>query len=129
MEQIMDQIDIGKIEQLLMKIGDYQKKGFANLDHSKIKIKDEKGRQSFLTEFDTISEKMINEFVSKHYPDHSLLGEESGNTVRNPEIYWIVDPIDGTTNFTIGYPFWGISIGIWMNKDLRDGFITFRGLN
>ena len=72
---------------------------------------DEKGRNDFVTDVDRASEQEIISHLQKAYPDHRLLGEESGY-VGNPDsdYLWIIDPLDGTTNFLRGIPHYAISI-------------------
>jgi myo-inositol-1(or 4)-monophosphatase len=70
---------------------------------------------NLVTEVDTKSEQMIIDFISKKYPDHGILAEESGGNYKNKEYVWIVDPLDGTTNFAHGLPIFSVSIGIQKN--------------
>ncbi len=66
---------------------------------------DEKGQHDFVTEVDRRSEETIIYQIKKAYPDHRFLGEEGG-TSGNPDsdVEWIIDPLDGTTNFVRGIP-------------------------
>src|SRR5215510_5781982 len=70
-----------------------------------------KGQNDFVTEIDTQAEAEIIEIVRKHYPDHAFLAEESGKT-GDSEFVWIIDPLDGTTNFMHGFPQFAVSIGV-----------------
>ena len=72
---------------------------------------DEKGRHDFVTEVDRRSEETIIYHIKKAYPDHRFLCEESGES-GNPDsdVEWIIDPLDGTTNFVRGIPHVAISI-------------------
>src|SRR5437868_1345154 len=68
-----------------------------------------KGDINLVTEADLASEKLIIERIKSHYPQHSILAEESGEAViigGNNKWKWIIDPLDGTTNFAHGYPCW-----------------------
>lgn len=67
---------------------------------------------NIVTEIDKKSEKLIIDFINKKYPGHSVLAEESGVNDKNSEYYWIIDPIDGTTNFAHGLPFFSVSIAV-----------------
>jgi len=67
---------------------------------------------NLVTDIDRASEKHIKEFIQKKYPMHSILAEEGGETNKEPEYLWVVDPIDGTTNFAHGLPIFSISIGV-----------------
>lgn len=65
-----------------------------------------------VTVADKLSEAVILEFVHEHYPSHSILSEESGCESREGDYEWVVDPLDGTTNFSAGLPSFCVSIGI-----------------
>ncbi len=74
---------------------------------------DKKGRNDFASEVDTAAEAEVISVLKKAYPDHSILGEESGLIGdTNAEYQWIVDPLDGTTNFLHGYPYFSVSIAL-----------------
>lgn len=73
-----------------------------------------KGHADFVTEVDRAAEQAIIEIISHAYPDHGFLAEESG--ARQPQSgksdhTWIIDPLDGTTNFIHGFPQYAVSIG------------------
>jgi myo-inositol-1(or 4)-monophosphatase len=69
-------------------------------------------RTNLVTEADTASEELIRGLVSENFPDDVVLGEEGGVTGSNIRHRWIVDPLDGTTNFLHGIPQFAISIGL-----------------
>ena len=72
-----------------------------------------KGRINLVTEADLASERHIKELIASHYPTHKILAEESGASGHTSDEYtWIIDPLDGTTNFSHGYPCYAVSIGI-----------------
>ena len=71
-----------------------------------------KRANDFVTQIDRAAEEAIIEIVRKAYPDHGFLAEESGATSSDAEYRWIIDPLDGTTNFIHGFPQYGVSIGI-----------------
>jgi myo-inositol-1(or 4)-monophosphatase len=66
----------------------------------------------YVTQIDRAAEEAIIEIARKAYPDHGFLAEESGTTAKDAEYRWIIDPLDGTTNFIHGFPQYGVSIGI-----------------
>ena len=78
-------------------------------------LTEKSGDQGIVTEADFASEKFIKFFIQNHYPHHTILAEESGLTSAKNEAeaqpIWIIDPIDGTTNFSNGNPYYCISIG------------------
>ena len=71
-----------------------------------------KGVQNMVTEADKACESLIAEAVVDAFPEDSVLGEEGGFQDRRSSIVWVVDPIDGTSNFIRGIPFWCVSLGI-----------------
>jgi len=84
-----------------------------------------KGQNDFVTEIDTQAEREIIETVRRHYPDHAVLAEESGHTgdTEQGEFVWIVDPLDGTTNFMHGFPQFAVSIGIQRRGRMEHGVV------
>ena len=68
----------------------------------KIKV-EEKGRNDFVSEADRNAEKAVIHTILKHYPDHAIIAEESGAQGESDHV-WIIDPLDGTTNFLHGFP-------------------------
>jgi myo-inositol-1(or 4)-monophosphatase len=79
------------------------------------KLVEFKGRGNLVTIADKKSEELIVGGILNRYPSHSILAEESGATQPGASIQWIVDPLDGTTNFAHGYPFYCVSIGVEEN--------------
>jgi myo-inositol-1(or 4)-monophosphatase len=84
-----------------------------------------KGDIDLVTEADLASEKLIIERIKSHYPRHGILAEESGATevVGQSDWRWIVDPLDGTTNYAHGYPCFCVSIGLARAGSLELGVI------
>jgi len=74
-----------------------------------------KGDRDFVTEVDTASEAMIKEALAASFPSIGFLAEESAGA-QIEETFWIIDPLDGTTNFIHGYPAIGISIALMERK-------------
>jgi len=72
--------------------------------------REEKDDKSFVTKADKESEKIIVETLMAAYPDHGFLGEEGSDTKPDAEFRWIIDPLDGTTNFVNGIPLFAVSI-------------------
>src|SRR5690349_17017997 len=72
-----------------------------------------KRKNDFVTEVDRAAEASIIETVRKAYPGHAILGEESGALdAADAEFRWIIDPLDGTTNFIHAFPQYCVSIGV-----------------
>ena len=68
-----------------------------------------------VTEVDKASEKIIVDFIQKKYPSHGIIAEEGGTSFTKSEYNWVIDPIDGTTNFAHGFPIFSVSIGLQKN--------------
>jgi myo-inositol-1(or 4)-monophosphatase len=86
----------------------------ASFDLDRITVS-EKHHNDFVTDVDQAAEQAIVETLLKAYPEHAILAEESGassNLNDETEFAWIIDPIDGTTNFMHGYPNYCVSIAL-----------------
>src|SRR5210317_14820 len=70
-----------------------------------------KARHDYVTEIDKASEAQIVREIKRYHPDHAILGEESGEQGES-EFVWIIDPLDGTSNYLHGMPHFGISIAL-----------------
>ena len=70
-----------------------------------------KGRNDYVSEIDRGAEREIIEIIHKHYPEHAILAEESGSSGESDTV-WIIDPLDGTTNFLHGFPTFAVSIAL-----------------
>ena len=85
---------------------------------------DEKSANNFVTEIDRASEKEIIYHLKKAYPDHAFLGEESGASGADTAEYrWIIDPLDGTTNFIHGIPHFAVSIACEYRGQLEHAIV------
>ena len=81
-----------------------------------------KGRSDFATEVDRSAEAEIIRIIRKHHPDHAVLAEESG-AAGESEFVWIIDPLDGTTNFLHRLPHFAVSIGLQYRGTLEAGVV------
>lgn len=81
-----------------------------------------KHRNDFVSEVDTQAEREIINILRKAYPDHGILAEESGHH-DGDEFQWIIDPLDGTTNFLHGFPQFAVSIALRQKGRLEQGVI------
>jgi myo-inositol-1(or 4)-monophosphatase len=81
-----------------------------------------KGRNDFVTEVDQTAEREIIASIRKSYPDHAFLAEEGGAS-GNGDIVWIIDPLDGTTNFLHGNPTFAVSIACQIRGRLEHGVV------
>ena len=78
--------------------------------YGRIHAPERKGRIDLVTDYDRRSEALIVEALRRRFPDHALLAEESGAHAAAGGVRWLVDPLDGTTNFSHNYPFFAVSI-------------------
>ncbi len=83
-----------------------------------------KGPKDFVTKTDKRAEKIIIEELNKSKKNYSFITEESGKILnKNKDIFWIIDPIDGTTNFLHGIPHFAISIALQIDGEVVTGLI------
>jgi myo-inositol-1(or 4)-monophosphatase len=99
--------------------GDLIVRSMSRLDSIKI---DSKGRNDFVTDVDRKAEAEIIATVRRSHPDHAFLGEESGRSGSGDTV-WIIDPLDGTTNFLHGFPQFSVSIGIEYKNRLQHAVV------
>jgi myo-inositol-1(or 4)-monophosphatase len=81
-----------------------------------------KGRNDFVSEVDHAAEAEIIKLIRKNYPSHAFLAEESGRT-GNSDTVWIIDPLDGTTNFLHGFPTFSVSIACQIKGRLEHAVV------
>jgi len=108
--------------------GDIIVRAFADLDKLKVETKE---RNDFVTSVDKVSEKTIIASLRKAYPNHGFYGEESGHhpgknqgKEQGKDYLWIIDPLDGTTNFIRGIPQFAISIACQYRGRLEHAVIV-----
>jgi myo-inositol-1(or 4)-monophosphatase len=82
----------------------------------------EKGHNDFVSRVDQMAEEAIIEVIRDHYPDHAIIGEESGESGEH-EVQWIIDPLDGTTNYLHGFPVFSVSIAVMEKNELQHGVV------
>lgn len=84
----------------------------------------QKGTNDFVTNIDNEAERAIIGTIRKSYPDHCIVGEESGeHKGDNPDYQWIVDPLDGTTNFIKGIPHFSVSVALKVKGKLDQAVV------
>lgn len=99
----------------------------AALDRTQLEIR-VKQANDFVTQVDKAAESAIIDIIRQAYPDHDILGEESGalpgrNTAAKVEYRWIIDPLDGTTNFIHGFPQYCVAIALQHRGAIEHGVI------
>jgi myo-inositol-1(or 4)-monophosphatase len=70
-----------------------------------------------VTAADLASERLVTDLIRRRHPDHNLLGEERGLQHRDSEFTWVIDPLDGTSNFAAGLPWFGVMIAVLQHED------------
>jgi myo-inositol-1(or 4)-monophosphatase len=83
----------------------------------------EKQKNDFVTEVDKTSEKMIIEHILSDFPDHQVLAEESGARQTSSAFQWIIDPLDGTTNFVHNIPVFTVSVAVKQDDKVIAGVV------
>ena len=94
----------------------------ASFDLDKLTIRS-KQQHDFVSEVDHAAEEAIISVLREAYPNHGFLGEESGYKDREAEYLWIIDPLDGTTNFLHGFPQYCVSIALVHKGSITQGVV------
>lgn len=95
-------------------LGDFQKEAF---NQATFKIKTKSSEVDMVTEIDLESDRRIVSFIKDMFPQDHILSEEQGSHKGTSSYTWIIDPLDGTTNFSIGHPIFAISIARWEEQE------------
>ncbi|RJQ33656.1 inositol monophosphatase [Candidatus Parcubacteria bacterium] len=111
----MYELELKISQQAARKAGHFLKKEFFLWDSKKINYK--KGNER-VTWCDKGAEKIILQILNKNFPSYSRLSEESGSKDRDSDYIWIIDPLDGTTNFTVHHPLFSVSIALLYKNNL-----------
>lgn len=84
----------------------------------------EKSRANLVTEADEASQSAIVQFLKNRFPQHGFLGEEGLHDHSSAsDALWIIDPLDGTSNYVHGFPYYAVSIALWIGDRLEAGVI------
>ena len=84
----------------------------------------EKRRADLVTEADHASQEVIHAIISSQFPEHGFLGEEGLNEESETSPYrWVIDPLDGTSNYVHGFPYYAVSIAVEKDHELQAGVI------
>ncbi len=76
-----------------------------------------KGRSQIVTQADLIADKIIINSLKRKFPGHGILSEESGRNINQSPYLWVVDPLDGTTNYSIGSPLFAVQLALFKNNE------------
>lgn len=82
-----------------------------------------KSAHEIVTKYDLLSEKIILEEIKKNFPKHAIFSEEKGKNNKKSDYLWLIDPIDGTTNFSMHNPIWSISIALAYQGEIIMGVV------
>ena len=89
----------------------------------KLKVQ-QKGHNDYVSDADRAAERAVIDVIQKHYPEHAILAEESGiQGDQDADTVWIIDPLDGTTNYLHGFPVFAVSIGVRVDGRLSHGVV------
>lgn len=82
-----------------------------------------KAGDELFSEVDIKAEQAIINTIHKSYPEHSIMAEESGFHEKNEEYVWIIDPLDGTTNYLHGFPYFSVSIAVKIKNRIEHAVV------
>lgn len=82
-----------------------------------------KQKNDFVTEVDVKAEQAIISTIHKAHPNHAIMAEESGYKEGQEDVLWIIDPLDGTTNYIHGFPHFAVSIAVQINKKIEHAVV------
>ena len=106
---------------LAKEVGDLQLSYFGNISS----IDKKSTNIDLVTNADIESEKIIISKIKKNYPNHSIISEEGGSIINNSEYTWVIDPLDGTTNFTHNLPIFAVSIALKRKDEIISGCLLY----
>ena len=106
-----------ELDSLFELVSQRQKKDFGNISASN------KADGSLLTSCDLWSDKTIGDGWASIAPGEGVLSEEGEKLIPNSKAYWVVDPLDGTTNFAAGIPYWSISVARFVDGKPQSSFL------
>ena len=111
------------ITPICLEAGQILNKNFGEIQY----IKDKSSAIDLCTNADIESEEFIIKKIQEKFPEHSILSEEIGELESDSEYLWVIDPLDGTTNFTHNLPIFAVSIGlVKKEKELYVGLSTIQ---
>jgi len=111
---------LNRVVEVAVRVGEMQKK---NLGREDLKVDTKSTGIDLVTEIDKASDKEIVEFISTNFPEHGILAEESGMSGGTSDYRWVVDPLDGTTNYAQGLPIFAVSIALQYKEETVLGVV------
>lgn len=106
-------------KEIAREVGKIQRKKF----NENFKVSSKSTDSDIVTEVDYLCEKIIREKIEKKFPTHNILGEEEGKSEKNSDYTWVVDPLDGSNNYALGYPIYAVSIALKFKDEVKLGVI------
>lgn len=100
--------------------GDLIVRNMENIEHLKVTVK---GPNNYFSEVDVKAEQIIMNTILKAHPEHGFIAEEGGVIHDEADVVWIIDPLDGTTNYLHGFPFFAISIAVRVKNRIEHAVI------
>lgn len=113
---------LSSVHQLLDRVADRQRQDFGNI------ASDIKPDGTLITSCDRWSDATLVEGLSQIAPGEGVLSEEGSQLVPDSSAYWVVDPLDGTTNFAAGIPYWAISVARFVDGQPMEAFLDMPSL-
>ena len=110
---------IDKVIQISKEAGEIIREGFG----TNFSVEYKTNLSDFATAIDKKSEAAIIKFIKKEFPTHAVLAEESGEHKSTSDYLWVIDPLDGTSNFAHGLPIFAVSIGLQKNGETICGVV------
>lgn len=114
-----------KVKKLAFEVGQVQKQ---HLGRKNLEVHTKSTGIDLVTEIDKKSEEMIIDFITTNFPDHAILAEESGRSEQTSDYLWVVDPLDGTTNYAQGLPIFAVSIALQYREETVLGVVYLAAL-
>lgn len=116
---------LDRVQEIALVTGKIQLDGLGNRNRE---IAAKSSAIDLVTDMDQKSEKMITQYLHRLFPSHGILAEESGQTAGSHEYLWVVDPLDGTTNYAQGLPIFAVSIALQHRGETVLGVIYAPGV-
>ena len=115
---------LNKIQKIAIKIakeaGVVLLREYQKYDRADVRLKT---RNDILTKADLLSEEIILKRINQYFPNYNILSEERGAIKKSSEFCWYVDPLDGTTNFSIHNPLWSVSLALAKDDEIIFGLV------
>ena len=122
MADVLSSQQLNAVHQLLDRVAERQRQDFGNI------VSDLKPDGTLITTCDRWSDEAIVAGLAEIAPGEGVLSEEGSKCVPSSRAFWVVDPLDGTTNFAAGIPYWAISLARWVDGQPSEVFLDVPSL-